>query len=150
MTNRSLMTLFLVLALLPLGCEQDSTTNANDGAGGAAGMGGTAMGGAGGTGGVGGSVDPVLSALTIAGAPAEFAVDDEAQLTATASYDGGDDSDQTQAVTWTSSDPQIAAFDENTPGLLRAVAPGQVTVTATLGDVSSDGLEVALPRQQAF
>jgi thiol-disulfide isomerase/thioredoxin len=138
------MTLFLVLAVLPLGCYQDSTTNANDGAGGAAGMGGTAMGGAGGTGGVGGSVDPVLSALTIAGAPAEFAVDDEAQLTATASYDGGDDSDQTQAVTWTSSDPQIAAFDENTPGLLRAVAPGQVTVTATLGDVSSDGLEVAI------
>jgi len=40
-----------------------------------------------------------------------------------------------QAVTWTSSDETIATVDEN--GLVQALAPGEVTITATTTDPSS-------------
>ncbi len=56
------------------------------------------------------------------------------QFTATGTYSDGSTADLTGTVTWTSSDPTVATVDAS--GLLTAVAPGTVTVTATSGSVS--------------
>ncbi len=56
------------------------------------------------------------------------------QLMATATYYDGTCFDVTQQVTWSSSDPSVATISRT--GLITAVAPGTVTITAASGNIS--------------
>jgi len=56
------------------------------------------------------------------------------QYVATATYSDGSSADLTSGVTWSSSDTNTATI--NSSGLATTVAPGQVTITATLGALS--------------
>lgn len=57
------------------------------------------------------------------------------QLTATASYSNGTSGDVTSTASWSSSDPTKATVGtgQTNPGLVVGVAPGSVTISATLG-----------------
>jgi 6-phosphogluconolactonase (cycloisomerase 2 family)/uncharacterized protein YjdB len=57
------------------------------------------------------------------------------QFTATGTYSNNSTQDLTSTVTWTSSNPSIAAFS-TTAGVATAVAPGSATITASMGSVS--------------
>jgi hypothetical protein len=55
------------------------------------------------------------------------------QLTATGMLSNADTKDLTDKVTWSSSDPTLATVDD---GLVKPLLPGEVTITATFGDIS--------------
>jgi trimeric autotransporter adhesin len=55
------------------------------------------------------------------------------QLMATATYSNGTCFDVTKQIRWSSSDPSVAAIGEN--GLITAIAPGTVTITAGSGSI---------------
>lgn len=71
-----------------------------------------------------------LASLAIGPATATVAVAGTQQLVATGTYTDGTQHDVTASVTWTSSDPTVAAVSNATgsSGLATAVAPGTVTV----------------------
>lgn len=76
--------------------------------------------------------DPILvSTVIVAPDTLNLTVGSTGTLTATV----GPDTATNQAVTWASSDANIATVDEN--GVVTAVAPGTATITATAGDVSA-------------
>jgi len=106
-------------------------------------------GAAGGAGGAGGSAMATVTSLSIGGASAELALDMTVQLSATATYSDGETGDVTSEVEWASSDTTIAAFNANSDGLLRGMSAGQVAVTATLGDVSSEPVQITVPEAEA-
>ena len=56
------------------------------------------------------------------------------QLTATGIFLDGTNFDMTNQATWTSSNNSVATVGGT--GLVRGIAPGSVTITATLGDIS--------------
>lgn len=66
-------------------------------------------------------------------------IGDELPFHATAAYDTGDWEDVTNRVTWTSSNPSVASM---TGFLLHALGAGEVTVTATLEDATSNEVGV--------
>jgi YD repeat-containing protein len=67
--------------------------------------------------------------------PAESVLRDQTvQLTATGVLSGGGTTDLTTRVAWSSSDASIAVAD--VAGLVRAVKPGTVTITAAFGSLS--------------
>jgi uncharacterized protein YjdB len=55
------------------------------------------------------------------------------QLMATATYYDGTSFDVTEQVTWSSSDPSVATISKT--GLITAIAPGTVTITAGSGNI---------------
>jgi len=57
------------------------------------------------------------------------------QFTATGTYSNNSTQDLTSTVTWTSSNPSIAAFS-TTSGVATTLAPGSATITASMGSVS--------------
>lgn len=75
-----------------------------------------------------------LSAQLIIGAPAA-SLESARSMQLTASVvDASGNAVGSSDVVWTSSDPQLAEVSAN--GLVRAIAPGPVTITAASGDVS--------------
>jgi RHS repeat-associated protein len=75
--------------------------------------------------------------VSIAIAPTGLSLDPNhaQQMTATGVLSGGGTSDLTTRVTWSSSDPNIATI--GAAGLLQAVHPGSVTITATFETLSA-------------
>ncbi|MGE5703872.1 MAG: cadherin-like beta sandwich domain-containing protein [Clostridia bacterium] len=63
-------------------------------------------------------------------------VDQEKQLRLTATLSNKDKQDVTDLATWSTSNPAIAAVDEN--GKLTAIAPGTAIITATYGGKKTD------------
>ena len=75
-----------------------------------------------------------LTSLTISPANPSVAVNTTQALTATGNYSDGSSRDLTALVTWSSSNVGHATVDA--AGLVKGVAAGSATITATLGSVS--------------
>ena len=88
------------------------------------------------------SVEPVLSSIAVAAAPA-LTVGGHAQLTATSTAVGGDNlppllvpiADPASHV-WSSADPRVATVDSRT-GVVTAHRPGTAVVSVTSGGVTA-------------
>jgi len=63
-------------------------------------------------------------------------------FTATGTYSDGTTADLSSLVTWTSSDPTIAAFTQLSGGLLMGMSVGTVTITASLSGITSPTVSV--------
>ena len=63
-------------------------------------------------------------------------------FTATGTYSDGIAVDISTLVTWTSSDPTIAAFTQLSGGLLMGMSVGTVTITASLSGITSPTVSV--------
>jgi len=74
-----------------------------------------------------------LSALVVTGVPATLSVGQSIQLAATATFLDGTTLNVTGIATWKSSNPSVAIVSNS--GLLAAIGPGTVTVTATYDSV---------------
>ncbi len=84
---------------------------------------------------------PALISINVTPAAAAVAAGNTQQFTALGTYGNGSTQDLTATATWSSA-PASAATVSDTPGtdgLAQGVAPGQATVTATLGTVSGSG-----------
>ena len=73
---------------------------------------------------------PGATALTISDVPALMSIGDSAALVATVEPEGVE-----QTITWSVSQPSVAFVDQN--GTLRALSPGECTVTAVCGNASA-------------
>ena len=83
------------------------------------------------------TVNPVpvtLQAINVTTPVSTSVVGTTLPLTATGSYSDSSTDDLSNSVTWSVSDPAIASI--NNSGLLTAISPGMVTVTAVDGTVS--------------
>lgn len=78
---------------------------------------------------------PQQISIAITPGSAQLAQQTSTQLKATGTLDSGGTQDLTTAVCWTSSSPKVATVGWQT-GILTGVAPGQSTITASLGSVS--------------
>ncbi len=77
----------------------------------------------------------VLASLAIQPADNKLAVDKTVQFTAVGTYtDGTTTSGLGQTVTWNSSSPSVAPISDT--GVVSAVAAGQTTITASMGDIT--------------
>ncbi|MDH4122143.1 MAG: Ig-like domain-containing protein [Deltaproteobacteria bacterium] len=83
----------------------------------------------GGGGGGGGGAAATLNTIAVTSTRVNLPKGMKEQLTAMGSFSDGTTSDITASVTWTSSDNLVATVDA--AGLVTAVAPGAVTLTAT-------------------
>jgi trimeric autotransporter adhesin len=80
------------------------------------------------------TVNPAtLSFISVTPPILSIAVGVNERLMATATYSDGTCFDVTEQVGWSSSDPSVAAVGKN--GLITAIAPGAVTITAGLGSL---------------
>lgn len=101
-------------------------------------------------------VDPTVTSLAIGPANLSLSPGTSFQMSATATYNDGSTSDVTGKALWTSSDQSVATF--TSPGNLTAAAlsqlttlPGQTTVSASLGTVTSSTQTVNVcPVVQSF
>jgi len=89
------------------------------------------------------------SNLTITSERSEVSVGDTLAFTAEATYvdaESGEDAQEnvTDMVDWTSSAPSTAAFSDASPSELDAIAPGEVEISAHLGELSSSPLRVTV------
>lgn len=66
------------------------------------------------------------------------------QFTAKVTWSDGVETDETNTVTWTSSTPTVAAFDETTKGKLNAVAVGETTVFAERDGIKSENSTITV------
>lgn len=66
------------------------------------------------------------------------------KCTATATYTDGSTADVTDQVIWASSNTTVADFDPASPGRLQGASEGTTSVTATLGDVASPGMDITV------
>ena len=86
-----------------------------------------------------------LSIVSIAIAPATLVIDVGGieQLSAIATYDDDSTGDVTSSVVWSSGAPTVIRV---TPGggLITALVPGQVTITATYGSLTATATAVAI------
>jgi uncharacterized protein YjdB len=82
-----------------------------------------------------GSSSATLQSLQIAPANPTVASGATQQFTATGAYSDGTQRFLTDSVTWTSSNPSVAAIGQN--GLATATGSGSTTITATLNDVAA-------------
>lgn len=75
---------------------------------------------------------PQLTGITITTEITSISVGQSVQLNATGTFGNNETRDMTGEVTWSSSDTSIATISDETehPGLLTAIAPGEVTITA--------------------
>lgn len=73
---------------------------------------------------------PGATALTLSGVPALMSIGDSAALAAAIEPEGIE-----QTITWSVSHPSVAFVDQN--GTLRALSPGECTVTAVCGNASA-------------
>jgi Bacterial Ig-like domain (group 2) len=73
-----------------------------------------------------------LNTISIQPANGSIAQGTKQQFTATGTFNDGSTRDVTHAVTWSSSDPTVFAIGSSS-GIGSGVAPGLITVTATLG-----------------
>jgi trimeric autotransporter adhesin len=80
-------------------------------------------------------VAPQQISIAVTPATVQMASGTTALLTTTGTFNGGTQN-ATTLVIWTSSAPNIATVDYQT-GLVSALAPGQSTITATLGSTTS-------------
>ncbi len=78
--------------------------------------------------------NPTLETLTVSGSASTVAVPSTLQLSAMGNYSDDSQKSLSSQVTWQSSDTTIATISAS--GMLTAVKPGSVTVTATMGTVS--------------
>ena len=99
--------------------------------------------GCGGGGGGGGSAIvksdlPILTTIEVTPTNPAIAVGTTQRLTATGIYSDGTKSDVTVAVTWSIPSPNIATVSNLTDsnGIVTAVAPGSIVITATSGSIS--------------
>ncbi|WP_197021442.1 Ig-like domain-containing protein, partial [Shewanella sp. 38A_GOM-205m] len=82
--------------------------------------------------------DAVVTAIQVTPSPVNLAKGQQQQLAATASYSDGTSADISTLVAWLSADTGVATV---TPaGLLSAAAAGSTTVTASLGEVTSNAV----------
>lgn len=83
---------------------------------------------------------PQLTGITITTEITSISAGQSVQLNATGTFDSSETRDITGEVTWSSSDTSLAAISNETehPGLLTAIAPGEVTVTAALEDCETE------------
>jgi hypothetical protein len=81
------------------------------------------------------TVVPVLSSLVVAPGTATVAAGNAQQFTATGSYNDGSQRDLTTSATWSSSSPAVASV--GSAGLAASAQPGQTTITAAVGSISS-------------
>jgi uncharacterized protein YjdB len=88
---------------------------------------------------------PVISFITVSPDGLTLGAGIKQQYTATATYSDGSSQDLSNGVTWSSSDNTIATL--NGAGLLTTVAPGTITITATLGSVSDTATLTVVPAQ---
>ncbi|MCR4783318.1 MAG: Ig-like domain-containing protein, partial [bacterium] len=66
------------------------------------------------------------------------------KCTATATYTDGSTADVTDQVIWASSNTTVADFDPASAGRLQGASEGTTSVTATLGDVASPGMDITV------
>ncbi|MCO4764180.1 MAG: Ig-like domain-containing protein [Myxococcales bacterium] len=80
----------------------------------------------------------VLTKIEISPTGAAVPVGNKQAFTAKGTWSGGNSQDVTQSVVWTVSDEKLASISnaKGTQGSLTALAPGQVTITATIGNIS--------------
>jgi uncharacterized protein YjdB len=78
-----------------------------------------------------------LTSITLSPANPSIPINTTQQLTATGTYGDGSSRDLTAVVTWSSS--TIANATVDVTGLVRGIAAGSATITATLGSVSQSG-----------
>ena len=81
--------------------------------------------------------DATLQSITINNGPDILYQDEQLTLSATGLYSNNISQDISHMLTWESSDPEILFISNHphTQGLLTTIKSGQVTITATLGDV---------------
>lgn len=81
-----------------------------------------------------------MTAITITTEITSISAGQSVQLNATGTFDSSETRDITGEVTWSSSDTSIAAISNETehPGLLTAIAPGEVNVTAAFEDCETE------------
>jgi uncharacterized protein YjdB len=79
-----------------------------------------------------------LTEIRVLPYPVFFNIGETAQFTATAVYSDGLERDVTGEVTWSSEDPNIASVSAD--GLVTAVAPGTIHISATLKGVTGSGI----------
>jgi uncharacterized protein YjdB len=79
-----------------------------------------------------------LQSISISSAQTDVPSGMTQRLVATGAYSDASTQDLSQQVSWQSNDVELATISNNNaePGLLRALSPGQLTVTASLGLVS--------------
>lgn len=85
------------------------------------------------------TVVPQLTGITVGPGSAQIAKGTIQQFTATGSYNDGTSPDITSLVTWSSTQPAVAAVSSSpgTQGLALGAAPGSTSISASLGAVSS-------------
>jgi trimeric autotransporter adhesin len=81
-----------------------------------------------------GCVNPTLSSISVTPETPSVQTGKTQQMTATGTYSDGSTKTITSTVDWTSSDTSEATVSST--GLVTGVAPGTVTVTAALNDIS--------------
>ncbi len=79
---------------------------------------------------------PVLQSILVTPANPSVEIGQNQQFVATGLYAGGSTQDLTGSVSWGSSIPSVATI--NTSGLATGLAPGQTTITASSGSISSN------------
>lgn len=85
-----------------------------------------------------------LTGLSVLPAAPSLRVGTSVQLSATGSFSDGSSADQTDAVTWTSSTPGVAAVSSG--GLVTAGSQGTATVTAAAGGVTTTTTVTVTPQ----
>src|SRR5664279_3264334 len=90
----------------------------------------------------GGSTPPptaTLQSMTITPSSPTISAGSTQQFTATGTYADGTTSVLTSTVTWASSTPAVAKISNSagTQGLATGIAPGNTSITATLGPITS-------------
>lgn len=77
---------------------------------------------------------PVMVAVTVTGSLDSLTVENTTNLRCTEKYNKGPDEDCTAKAVWTSSNPSVASV---TSGVVTAISPGSVVVTASSGGKSA-------------
>lgn len=81
------------------------------------------------------NTSPKLETLTLAAQENQIALNTQLQITARADYANNTHKDVSKKVSWSSSNNSLASVDKS--GLVSALAPGEVTITAKLKSISA-------------
>lgn len=84
------------------------------------------------------TIVPVLTSISVTPQTATVAAGVAQQFTATGSFNDGSQRDLTTTAQWTSANHSVATV--STGGLAASAAPGQTSITATVGSISNSAL----------